>query len=141
MTGRVLAFVSAALAAVVLAASASANEPAASLGGFVCRPASNPLNRVVSITSTMRPLAGTQSMRLRFVLLQRIPGQVAHPVRGGDLGRWHQAPSETWVFRKLVVNLPAPAFYRFRVSFVWLGPGGGVIGSQTLLGPRCYQPG
>ena len=141
MTGRVLAFVSAVLAAVALAASASATEPAASLGGFVCRSASNPLNRVVSVTSTMRPLAGTPSMKLRFVLLQRTPGQLAHPVSGGDLGRWHQAPSETWVVRKPVVNLPAPAVYRFRVSFVWLGPGGGVIGPQTLLSPRCYQPG
>jgi hypothetical protein len=143
MTGRVLAFVAlmAGFATAVPARAASgAVPPRAALGQFVCETATDPLSRVVSVTSTMRPMAGTQSMRLRFVLLERTPGHVFRPVKGGDLGRWHQAPSETWVVTKPVANLSAPAVYRFRVSFLWLARGGTVLGAQTLLGPTCRQP-
>ena len=141
MSGRVLAFVALIAGFAGTAGAASgAVPPRAALGRFVCETATDPLSRVVSVTSTMRPMAGTQSMRLRFVLLERTPGHVFRPVKGGDLGRWHQAPSETWVVTKPVANLSAPAVYRFRVSFLWLGRGGTVLGAQTLLGPTCRQP-
>ena len=144
MTGRVLALVALiagfAGAAVPAGIADGAGLPRFALSQFVCETASDPLSRVVSVTSTMRPIAGTQSMRLRFVLLERAPGQVFRPVKGGDLGRWRQAPSETWVVTKLVANLSAPAAYRFRVSFLWLSRSGLVLGRQTLLGPTCRQP-
>jgi hypothetical protein len=144
MTGRVLAFVAliAGFAGTAVPAGAASRTvpPRAALGQFVCETATDPLSRVVSVRSTMRPMAGTQSMRLRFVLLERTPGHVFRPVTGGDLGRWHQAPSETWVVTKPVANLSAPAVYRFRVSFLWLGRGRTVLGAQTLLGPTCRQP-
>jgi hypothetical protein len=145
MTGRVLAVVAViagfAGTAAPAGAAGGAPPPRAALGQFVCETATDPLSRVVSVTSTMRPMSGTQSMRLRFVLLERIPGHVFRPVKGGDLGRWHQAPSETWVVTKPVANLSAPAVYRFRVSFVWVGRSGGILGAETLVGPTCRQPG
>ena len=142
MIGRALAFALAAVAAVVLAASASAKVPPASLSGFVCHTASNRLNRYVEITGTMRPLPATGNMRMRFQLLQRVPGHSSHQVHGGDLGMWKfpRPPLGKWEVIKQVVNLPAPTLYRLRVSFVWLRSSGAVIGSQTLLSARCEEP-
>ena len=123
---------------------ASASQPRrASLEGFVCRPAPNQLNRLIEDTAVMRPVPGTTLMELRFVLLQRRPGHGFRGVYGGDLGQWRQLPVElptnAWVLHKPVVNLPAPAVYRFQVTFRWLGSSG-VIGTQTRLSPLCSQP-
>ncbi len=142
MTLRLLALIVsvAGLAGAAPAAASGGAPPRAALSGPVCETASDPLSRVISVTSTMRPMSGTQSMRMRFELLERTPGQMFRPVKGGDLGRWHHAPTETWVVTKLVANLPAPAAYRFRVSYVWVGRSGNAIGTQTLLGPTCREP-
>jgi hypothetical protein len=114
----------------------------ASLGSFVCQEASNPLNRVVGVTATMRPVPGTQRMVMRFQLLRQLPGMAFHQVSGGDLGRWlHPDPSTLvapWAVNKPVVNLGAPASYRFRVSFRWIGATG-VIATATRLSQRCDQ--
>ena len=85
-------------------------------------------------------MPGTVRMQLRFVLLQRLPGQRSHPVHGGDLGRWKTLSAGPWAITKPVVNLPGPALYRFRVSFRWLGASGRVIGTQTLASLACRQP-
>ena len=142
MTGRILAFVCAAVAAVFLAASAGANQLPASLSAFVCHTASNRLNRSIEVRGTMQPLPATANMKMRFELLQRLPGYAFRQVHGGDLGTWKfpRPPLGKWAVIKQVVSLPAPAVYRFRVNFVWVGHAGQTIGSQTLLSPRCRQP-
>jgi hypothetical protein len=121
---------------------AAADTQQSSLSAFVCQQASNPLNRVVGVTATMSPVAGTQRMVMRFQLLERLPGQWFHQVHGGDLGHWlHPNPStllQPWAVKKPVVNLDAPATYRFRVTFRWIGSAG-VIASTTRLSQRCYQ--
>ncbi len=114
----------------------------ASLGSFVCQQAANPLNRVVGVTATMRPVAGTQRMAIRFQLLERLPAELFHYVHGGDLGHWlHPDPPTLvapWAVNKPVVNLDAPATYRFRVTFRWFGQTG-LIASTTRLSQRCIQ--
>jgi hypothetical protein len=144
MTGRVLAFVSTAVAALALAASAGADQAApAALSGFVCHTASNPLNRYIEVTATMQPIAGTADMKMRFQLQRRLPLHSFHQVFGGDLDKWRQFPSgplAPWEVKKPVVNLPAPAVYRFRVSFLWLGSSRDTIGFLTLLSQTCRQP-
>jgi hypothetical protein len=122
------------------AAALADKSQSASLGGFVCRQAQNPLNRVVSVTATIRPVTGTARMALRFALMQRLPGQRPHQVHGGDLGRWKTLSPGPWAITKPVANLAGPAVYRFRVSFRWFGASGLVIGSQTLFSRGCYQP-
>jgi hypothetical protein len=143
MTGRVLALVALiagfAGAAPPAGAADTGQSPSASLSGFVCHTAASPLNRFIEVTATMRPIPSTGRMKLRFELQQRLPGRPFRQVYGGDLGRWRRLSAENWVVKKPVANLPAPAIYRFRVSFVWIAPGGSVIGSQTLLGPACRQ--
>ena len=142
-----MGFVIAAIAAP--AASAGGSQPAqASLGGLVCKQAHSPLDRMIEISATMRPLPGTESMALRFALLQRLPGARFREVYGGDLGQWRhpspptfgQQPGDTWIVNKPVANLHAPARYRFRVTFRWVSWAGAVT-SSTQLSPLCVEAG
>ena len=133
----------------VIAATATpavATPTQASLGNFVCKQAHNPMGRMIEITATMRTIPGTESMALRFQLLQRLPGARFRKVYGGDLGRWRhpspptfgQQPGDTWIVKKPVANLYAPARYRFRVTFRWVS-WSGVATTSTLLGPVCVE--
>jgi hypothetical protein len=152
VTGRPLALLLAiaGLAGGAVPATAAAPAPSvpASLRGFVCRQAMTPLNRIVEVTATMRPLAGTERMSLRFQLFERLPGQWFHLVRGGDLGRWRhpnpptfgQQPGDTWVVNKPVANLDSPAVYRFRVTFRWVGWSGSVT-KAVRLSQLCAEHG
>jgi hypothetical protein len=126
-----------------------AAPPRAQLTGATCHRALDPPARSIEIVGVMRPVSGTMKLRMRFVLLGEPAHSVAYsPINGGDLGRWRaprnptlgQRPSDIWQLRKIVTNLPAPATYRFRVSFRWIGSHGRVLGTVTETGPRCYQP-
>jgi hypothetical protein len=129
--------------AVAAAAASSGQPPRASLTGFVCQRAANPFNRAIEVWGVMRPMSATQTMQMKFVLLRRSgPGAPFSAVQGGDLGRWRQAKPGTALYRvkRLVANLPAPAVYRFAVTFRWTGADGAVLGHTSLLSPRCYEP-
>lgn len=136
-----------AVTAAATVAVASAASPRAQLRDFACHPAYDPSGRSVSVTAVMRPLPSTQRMALRFELLKKSNGQVSE-VKGGDLGRWihpqnptlGQRPGDTWIVKKPVSNLPAPATYHFRVSFRWRGSGGSTLGQAVRISASCYQP-
>ena len=129
---------------------ADTSQPArATLDGFVCERAGNALDRVIAVDAVMRPMSGTQRMQMKFVLERKTSGSYAFaPVQGGDLGRWlepnpvtlGQQPSDVWRLRKLVANLPAPASYRFRVSFRWIGAAAAVLGRSMLTSETCSEP-
>ena len=131
------------------AAGAISTPSRATLTGFVCERAPDPLDRALAVTAVMRPAPGTQRMAMRFVLLRRPSGGSFSPLPGRDLGRWltpnpatlGQRPTDTWKLDKLVVNLTAPAAYRFRVTFRWTGASGAVLGRTTLQSPICVQRG
>ncbi|HET9124632.1 MAG TPA: hypothetical protein VFN65_07090, partial [Solirubrobacteraceae bacterium] len=101
--------------------------PAAALTRIACQSTLDPGKRSVSVVSIMRHRPATRSLAVRFTLLETRPGGAVTPVRGGDLGHWitpsdpslGQLPADVWKLRKVVLNLPAPATYRFRVSFRW----------------------
>jgi len=132
------------------AASVGASTPArARVQGLICEHALDPPARAVSITAVMLPLRGTRRMQMRFQLQRKANGAAAYAsVRGGDLGRWKspadptlgQRPGDVWKFRKPIVGLSAPAAYRFRVSFRWLGARGRVLGRVVRLSGVCFQP-
>jgi hypothetical protein len=132
----------------VAVAAVTSSPPRASLTESVCVASSNPLDRAVGITAVIRPVAGTQRMELMFELQQRTPpSSSATLVQGGDLGRWRrspatlgQHPSDVWQVQKSVANLPAPAFYRFRVAVRWRDASGHVLARAVHLGPSCYEP-
>jgi hypothetical protein len=128
---------------------ASASAPSrASLTGFQCPQASEPTGRGIQTIAVMRPLSGTKAMQLRFELLTKPRSSGGYTVvPGGDLGRWispsnptlGQRSGDKWVFKKQVVDLAAPASYRFRVDFRWMGAHSRVLGTATRYSRVCLQ--
>ena len=64
-------------------------------------------------------------------------------VRGRGLGSWisptdptlGQQAGDVWILNNPVVNLFAPAAYRFRVTFRWIGSQGQTLGTAMQLEP------
>jgi hypothetical protein len=50
-----------------------------------------------------------------------------------------QRPGDVWRLQKTVVDLPAPAGYRFEVEYRWSGPGGHVIAQARRFTRGCRQ--
>ena len=131
------------------AAAASPTPPRHELRSFVCQPALDPPARAVSTEAVMRPVPGTVKMQMSVDLLRRLdPGGAFELVRGRLLGSWispqdptlGQQPGDVWIVNHPVVDLSAPAAYRFRVRFRWLGAHGRRLGSAVDSSPICSQP-
>jgi CARDB len=131
------------------ASGASAPPARDQLRSFVCQKAIDPPSRAVSIQSVMRPVTNTAKMQMRFDLMRRTKrGAPFKNVRGQSLGSWltpsdptlGQRPGDVWIVNHPVVDLPAPATYRFRVSFRWLGSRGQQLSSAVQTSSTCYQP-
>jgi hypothetical protein len=139
-----------ALGSLALSGTAAGKAPVPdSLVGFVCQRALDPPNRSISVRAVMRPLTGTRSLLLKFELLQKVRGMAAaKSVTGaGDLGIWLSPKDPTlgrrvgdvWELNKAVYNLAAPATYRFRVTFRWIGAHDKVLGTAVKLSASCFQ--
>lgn len=134
------------------AASASAASPSPPLDqvrSFVCQKALDPPMRAVSIQAVMRPVTGTARMQVRFDLMRQVDGRGPFRlVRGRLLGSWispddptlGQRPGDIWIVNHPVVDLGAPATYRFRVTFRWSDSQGRQLSSADQTSPSCYQP-
>lgn len=69
-------------------------------------------------------------------------------VHGHGLGSWisptdptlGQQSGDVWILNHPVINLGAPATYRFKVVFKWIGPRGETLGTATQTSATCYQP-
>ncbi len=124
----------------------SANDQ---LRSFVCQKALDPPARAISVQAVMRPVTGTSKMQMKFELLRSTK---SHPrfvsVRGRGLGSWiaptdptlGQRSGDVWILTHPVVNLAAPATYKFRVTFRWLGSDGQTLGTAMQSSTPCYQP-
>jgi hypothetical protein len=148
LSAGVGALVVGALLAVTVIPNASAASPRASLHAFACTRALDPPGRSVAVTAVMRPLAGTRHLALKFDLLSRRSGSgVQKVVRAGDLGVWitptnptlGQLPGDVWNLQKSVVELAAPATYRFRVTFRWTGAHRHLLGTAVRFSQACRQ--
>jgi CARDB len=133
-----------------LAAAATASSPPrASLQGFICQRGSDPPARGIAVQAVMRPVSATKHMELRFELFSRPRvGAAFTAVPGGDLGAWlkpsnptlGQRPGDKWILNKQVVNLGGPAYYRFKVTFRWLGSRDRVLGTDVRSSAICFEP-
>jgi hypothetical protein len=144
--------ISVAVCVAALAASvpgAGASTPVAKLRGFSCQRSLNPVGRGIAVSAVMRPLKGTRRMTLRFDLFTRTKANSAWAaVPGGDLGSWltprnptlGERPGDVWILNKSVNELAAPAAYRFRVSFRWIGTHGRTLGTAVRTSATCSQP-
>jgi hypothetical protein len=147
---RIVLAVSCVLAAGVIASSAvGASPPRTQLRTLQCVTALDPPSRAISITAVMRPVTDTSKMQLRFQLYSRASSSRPYArVHGGDLNTWvtpsnptlGQRSADVWTLIKQVVDLKAPATYRFRVSYRWLGSHGQVLDSTVRTSQTCYQP-
>jgi len=97
----------------------------------------------------MRPVTGTAKMQMRFDLMRQLtPGARFTLVRGRLLGNWispsdptlGQRPADVWIVTHPVVDLAAPATYRFRVSFRWSGAQAQRLASAVQTTSNCYEP-
>jgi CARDB len=131
------------------ALAATTTPPRDELRSFVCQKALDPPARAVSIQAVMRPVTGTAKMQMRFDLMrQAAPGGPFKVVRGKLLGSWispqnptlGQLPDDVWILTHPVVDLAAPATYRFRVRFRWIGAQGQRLASAVQTSANCYQP-
>lgn len=133
----------------IAASSVGAAAPRARLRSPTCVTAMDPPARAISITATMRPVADTIKMQLKFDLTSRLNTSRSFArVRGGDLSTWvtpkdptlGQHPDDVWNLIKQVVDLKAPATYRFKVSFRWIGAHGKMLETAVKTSPTCFEP-
>ena len=132
----------------IVATSATGAQPRALLRGFSCHRAMDPASRSVAVTAVMRPLVGTRHMAVKLDLLMSTgSGTAQKVVRAGDLGVWitpknptlGQLPGDVWNLQKSVVDLAAPATYRFRVTYRWTGTSAHVLGTTVRFSHTCRQ--
>jgi hypothetical protein len=144
-----IAAVAVALLCSASASAATSTPPNDQLQSFVCQKALDPVTRGVSVQAVMRPVTGTAKMQMRFELTrQTSPGGPFTLVRGRLLGSWitpsdptlGQRPNDIWIVTHPVVDLAAPATYRFRVAFRWTGSDGQRLASAVQTSPTCYEP-
>jgi hypothetical protein len=132
-------------------AGASSQPPRTALQSFACHRSSDSLNRWIQVIAVMRPISGTERMAMKFELLQREPHSRAFadvPRGNTDLGTWKHPtnpptlgsrPGDHWNVKKVVVNLSAPAVYKFRVSFRWFDSNGKSLGTVVRQSQLCNQ--
>jgi hypothetical protein len=103
------------------------------------------------VTAVMRPVPATQHLEVKFVLLRakRRFGRFRElQIRNGSLGKWvtpanptlGELPGDLWEPTGEVADLSAPAYYRLRVGFRWIGKAGVTLSDATLSTPTCFQP-
>jgi hypothetical protein len=140
------------LASAACAQAAADAAPRAELRNLQCVRALDPPARAVSITAVMRSLPGTRRLQMKVELLDHTaagaPFSAVSPPSGSALGAWigptaptlGQRPADVWQVKFPVADLAAPATYRYRARFRWLGTGGHVLRTTTVLSARCRQP-
>jgi len=101
----------------------------------VCHSDIAPLDRRITWVGEMSSRKPGDRMEMRFDVYMRTPTDPTwRLVSAPDLGIWNRAKAGTtaYKFRQKAVNLAAPASYKARVTFRWLGPKGDkVVKSRT----------
>ena len=123
------------------AGTASAATPVASVVQRVCHSDVAPLDRQVLYVGAMDSLRSGNTMEMRFDLFTKTAqAPTWQSVQVPELGIWNRAmPNRSgYRFKQKVANLSAPASYRVRVTFRWLGPKKQKT-VQTRWSPVCVQ--
>ena len=119
----------------------STAAPAASVNVAKCL--RGPRTRSVAFRGSMRPLANTRRMWMRFGLEERVGNGSFSSVAAPDLGVWRKA--RPWVkrfsYKQGVVALAPGSAYRATVEYRWYGLRGKEIGRAERVSGECVQPG
>jgi len=130
------------LAALAAPASALA-RPAAAVKVTECVPSLVPAQRVASFEATVRAVAFTDRMQLRFTVQAKSGAQPFwHRVLTPGLDGWRTSISgvRRYAYTRTLQNLSAPAAYRTIVRFRWLDAEGQVVRQARVTSARCRQP-
>jgi hypothetical protein len=98
--------------------------------------------RSVTFEGRMRPIPGTVTMALRFVLQAQTPGDPRwRHVTADGFDRWlSSAPGvRRYTYAKTVRSLLAPASYRTTVRFRWLDANGRLLDQDDAVSAVCAQ--
>jgi hypothetical protein len=137
-----------ALAAAALLGAAPAGAAAALPGGAraaltSCQRGAEPADRAGVFTGSMRRVAGTARMQMRFTLQARTPDRPHWTaVTAAGFGTWASAAPgvSRYAYTKRVEGLLAPASYRVGVRFRWLDASGDVLAHTHAVSGMCRQP-
>jgi CARDB len=108
----------------------------------VCHSDVAPLDRRITWVGQMDSIRPGNRMEMRFDVYVKTPTEPAWKlVTAPDLGIWNRAKAGTtqYKFRQKAVNLSAPASYKARVTFRWLGPGKGDKTVKVKTSKVCQQ--
>ena len=131
------------LTAVTLPAGADAARPVPLRATLTsCETGATSAERSAVFSASMPRIKGAERMELRFDFLQRRPGDDDFVrLEVPKLGTWERAQPRVlaYVVEKRVNALAAPAAYRVRVRFRWLGADGHVLKHSERRSPICTQ--
>lgn len=131
------------LTAVTLPAGADAARPVPLRATLTsCETGATAAERSAVFSASMPRIRGAERMELRFDFLQRRPGDADFVrLEVPKLGTWERAQPRVlaYVVEKRVNALAAPAAYRVRVRFRWLGADGHVLKHSARRSPTCTQ--
>ena len=129
------------LAALAAPASALA-RPAAVVKVTECVPSLVPAQRVASFEATVRAVAFTDRMQLRFTVQAKSGAQPFwHRVLTPGLDGWRTSMPgvRRYAYTRTLQNLSAPAAYRTIVRFRWLDADGDRLASARATSAVCRQ--
>jgi len=124
------------------AAATAGASPSATVKVTGCTEGLDLAQRSVTFEGRMRPIAGTVTMGLRFVLQAQTPGDPRwRHVTADGFDRWlPSAPGvRRYTYAKTVRSLLAPASYRATVRFRWLDADGQVLDQDDAVSAVCIQ--
>jgi len=109
-----------------------------------CAASPLPAERIATFAGSMPATKGAESMRMRFDLERKRPGEeVWRTVKGvPGLGVWERSlPNRAgFVFHKRIDGLQVPAAYRVHVRFRWEDARGEVVRKANRRTAVCEQP-
>ncbi len=102
-----------------------------------------PLTRSVKFRGSMRRVAGTRRMGMRFGLEEKVGDGSFSSVAAPQLGVWRKSRVgvERFFYRQGVVALAPGSAYRATVHYRWYGSGGRVVRRAQRMSGVCAQPG
>lgn len=124
-------------------AAGSAGAPLAGVKVTECSRGAEPEDRFVEFRGAMRRVDGTETMGMRFALLERLGGRPAAKVRLPDLGVWRRSRPGVMRFahRQRVLELAESSRYRVLVRYRWFDGDGQVIRKAARRSAACRQGG
>ena len=142
---RLAALIAATAVAVpaALAVPGSAAAPVAGVRVSECSKGPEAKDRFVEFRGAMQQVAGSETMRMRFSLQERLGDRAFAKVRTPGLGVWRKSRPGVmrFVHRQRVLELAEGSEYRARVRFRWYGGDGTVVRETVRRSAVCRQGG